>query len=94
MIIRKLYLNCVGKLLCMHSNFPKTNQPKTKIMTKKYSWFLFLFVAFGVQSQNKKKVDFSNFDRTGMKTSLLVTDVKPFTVLGKKSRNVQHVQSS
>lgn len=56
-------------------------------MTKKYYWFFFLFVAFGVQSQNKKKVDFSNFDRTGMKTSLLVTDVKPFTVLGKKSES-------
>lgn len=56
-------------------------------MTKNYYWFIFLFIAFGVQSQNKKKVDFSKFDRTGMKTSLLVTDVKPFTVLGKKSES-------
>ncbi|MES2812377.1 MAG: T9SS type A sorting domain-containing protein [Bacteroidota bacterium] len=53
-------------------------------MTKNYYWLFFLFVAFGVQSQNKKKVDFSKFDRTGMKTSILVTDVKPFTVLGQK----------
>lgn len=49
-----------------------------------------------MQSQNKKKIDFSKFGRSGMKTSLLVTDVKPFTVLGQKNEvyNMYNFQES
>ncbi|MFC4817875.1 T9SS type A sorting domain-containing protein [Flavobacterium sp. GCM10023249] len=53
-------------------------------MKQKYLWVYFLFVASHIYAQNKKKVDFNNFNRKGMETSLLLTDVKPFTVLGQK----------
>ena len=53
-------------------------------MKQKYLWVYFLFAAWNLQAQTKKKVDFTNFDKTGMQTSLLLTDAKPFTVLGQK----------
>ncbi|MEO8234338.1 MAG: T9SS type A sorting domain-containing protein [Flavobacterium sp.] len=46
---------------------------------------LFLLLAGILQAQEKKKVDFSKLDRSGMKTSLLLTDVKPFSVLAQEN---------
>lgn len=48
----------------------------------KLKYLFLLFVGFS-QAQNLKKVDFSKFDKSGMKTSLLLTTVKPFSVLGQ-----------
>ena len=56
-------------------------------MKQKSLWLCFLIVACQLQAQTKKKVDFSGFDRSGMQTSLLLTDAKPFTVLGQKGEN-------
>ncbi|SFB14630.1 Por secretion system C-terminal sorting domain-containing protein [Flavobacterium swingsii] len=71
----------------MHNILTK-KQPKTKkpvdIMKLKYL-LLFLLSAGISQAQEKKKVDFSKLDRSGMKTSLLLTDVKPFSVLAQKN---------
>ena len=44
---------------------------------------ILLFSITILQAQDKKKVDFSDLDKSGMQTSLLVTDVKPFSVLGQ-----------
>lgn len=57
---------------------------KKQIMNQKYLWVYFLFATCSILAQTKKKIDFSDFDRKGMKTSLLVTNTKPFTVLGQK----------
>lgn len=46
---------------------------------------LFLLSAGILQAQEKKKVDFSKLDRSGMKTTLLLTDVKPFSVLAQEN---------
>src|SRR5690554_7963133 len=48
---------------------------------KHYLTLLFLSVITVGFSQKHPKVDFSQIDRNGMKTDLLLTDVKPFTVL-------------
>src|SRR5690554_6519153 len=48
---------------------------------KHYLTLLFLSVITVGFSQKHPKVDFSQLDRGGMKTDLLLTDVKPFTVL-------------
>lgn len=48
---------------------------------KHYLTLLFLSVITVGFSQKHPKVDFSQLDRSGMKTDLLLTDVKPFTVL-------------
>ncbi|MCL9804769.1 T9SS type A sorting domain-containing protein [Flavobacterium amniphilum] len=55
-------------------------------MKQKSLWLYFLVVACHVQAQTKKKVDFSGFDRSGMQTSILLTDTKPFTVLGQNGK--------
>lgn len=52
-------------------------------MKKNYLWFFFLLTVLGIQAQDKKKIDYSAFDRKGMKTSILLTDAKLFSVLGK-----------
>lgn len=53
---------------------------------KNFISILFLFsFAFGF-SQEHQKVSFSQLDRSGMKTDLLLTDVKPFTVLVNNER--------
>uniref|UniRef100_UPI002638CBEE hypothetical protein n=1 Tax=Flavobacterium sp. TaxID=239 RepID=UPI002638CBEE len=52
----------------------------------KLNYVLVALLCFGLsQGQDKKKIDFSKLDRSGMKTSLLVTDVKPFSVLAQKN---------
>ena len=49
------------------------------------NYVLVLLLCFGLtQAQYKKKVDFSKLDRSGMKTSLLLTDAKPFSILAQK----------
>lgn len=53
-------------------------------MKLNYAWIALL--CFGLtQAQDKKKVDFTKLDRSGMKTSLLLTDVKPFSVLAQEN---------
>jgi pimeloyl-ACP methyl ester carboxylesterase len=53
-------------------------------MKQKYLLVYLLFIVCGLHAQNKKKIDFTNFNKAGMKTSILLTDAKPFTVLGQK----------
>ena len=47
---------------------------------------LFFFTAIIGYSQGQPKVDFSQLDRSGMQTDLLLTHVKPFTVLIENER--------
>ncbi len=52
----------------------------------KLNYVLIALLCFGLtQAQNKKKIDYSKLDRSGMKTSLLLTDAKPFSVLGQEN---------
>jgi hypothetical protein len=52
----------------------------------KLNYIFILLFSFSITiAQNK--VDFSKFDRSGMKTSLLLTDGSPFSVLGQDLGN-------
>lgn len=85
MNISKKQVYCTKKLLCMHNNISK-NKQKTNMMKKNYYWFFFLLTVWGIQAQDKKKTDYTAFDRKGMKSSILLTDAKLFSVLGKEAK--------